>query len=72
MNFPLEYPFFRLIFWFINTAGIGGLFIIMLAGGLMVAFLLTLRWVALGSHHAESDQYVHPTPTLVGHHEDSS
>jgi hypothetical protein len=70
MNFPLEYPFFRFVFWFINTAGIGGLFIILLSGGLITAFLMILRWVVMGSRSAESDQFVYPTPTLLGHHDD--
>ena len=70
MNFPLEYPFFRFLFWFINTAGIGGLFILLLSGGLATAFLLTVRWVVMGSRKDEPAQFVYPTPTLLGHQDD--
>lgn len=70
MNFPMENEIFRAIYWVINTAGIGGIAIMLLAGGLVTVFLLTIRWVVLGAKADESEQYVYPTPTLLGHHEE--
>ena len=67
MNFPMEYPVFRFLYWLINTAGIGGIAVTLLIGGLVTTYLLVLRWIVLGAHAAEDEQYTFPTSSLIGH-----
>lgn len=72
MNFPMEYPVFRFLYWLINTAGIGGLSIMLLVGGLLTTGLLVLRWVVRGAHADEPEQYTFPTPSLLDHEDSDS
>ena len=67
MNFPMEDPIFRFIYWLLNTAGIGGISVLLLIGGLVSTFALVLRWVTRGAQADEPEQYAFPTPTLVKH-----
>ena len=68
MNFP-DTPLFRVIYWIINTAGIGGVIVFLVAGGLLTAFAITLYWIARGAQVDELETYTFPTPTLLGHKE---
>ena len=65
MNFPLENPLFRLLYWLINTAGIGGVIILVIAGGLVTTFILVMLWVTAGSYVDEPDIYTYPTHSLL-------
>ena len=67
MNFPLEYPVFRLLYWLINTAGVGGVIAIVFGIGSMLAYLLTLRWIQVAADPHELETYAYPTPALLGH-----
>ncbi len=67
MNFPIEYPLFRFLYWLINTPGLGGIAAIMLGLGSTLSALLTLRWIRQGAEVAEPETYTYPTPTLLGH-----
>lgn len=67
MNFPMEYPLFRFLYWLINTAGIGGLIAILLGLASTLSALLTLRWIKEGARAQERETYAYPTPTLLGH-----
>ena len=67
MNFPMELPVFRFIYWLLNTPGIGGLVVVLFIGGLVTTYLMVLRWVVMGARADESDQYPYPTSTLIGH-----
>lgn len=67
MNFPLEYPLFRFLYWLINTPGLGGFVAILLGLGSTVSALLALRWIRQGAEVAEAETYTYPTPTLLGH-----
>ena len=69
MNFPMEYPAFRLAYWLLNTAGIGGLLVVLFIGGLGSTYLLVMRWVLMGARADEGDLYAYPTSTLIGHGE---
>src|SRR3990172_3049555 len=69
MNFPMEYPVFRFLYWLLNPPGIGGIAIMLLIGGLVTTYLLMLRWVVKGARAEESDQYAFPTSSLIGHGE---
>ena len=66
MNFPDE-PITRALYWIINTPGVGGIAALLVGGGSITAYLLTLRWIVLGSRADEDDEYVYPTPSLLGH-----
>lgn len=67
MNFPMEYPFFRFIYWLLNTSGMGGLAVTLLIGGLVTAFALVLLWVVRGAQADEPEQYSYPTSSLLEH-----
>ncbi len=64
MNFPLEYPIFRFLYWLVNTPGLGGIAVGLAGGGSLLAYFLTLRWISQGARAKESDVYVFPTPAL--------
>ena len=66
MNFP-DNPLFRLLYWIINTPGIGGITVLLVGGGSVTMYLLTLRWISRGSQADEPDVYTFPTSTLLGH-----
>ena len=70
MNFPLENPLFRFLYWLINTAGIGGVTVMIVGGGSLLAYFLTLRWIAHGAQADEAEEYLFPTPALFEHGED--
>ena len=67
MNFPLEYPLFRFLYWLINTAGVGGIAVLLIGAGLLTAYLLALGWVGRGAKADEAEVYAFPTSTLLGH-----
>lgn len=64
MNFPLEVPILRAIYWMLNTPGVGGVFAVLLIGGLVSAFSLALSWIVRGARQDE-DVYAYPTSTLL-------
>lgn len=53
MNFPLEQPLFQFFYWLVNTPGIGSAAVALLVGTAVVAFALTLRWIAAGKQDEE-------------------
>lgn len=66
MNFP-DTPFFHLVYWILNTAGVGGVVSILLAGTLISGFFLAIRWVVMGAKADESEVYSYPTSSLIEH-----
>jgi hypothetical protein len=62
-----DLPLLRLIFWVINTPGLGGIYLgaieIICVGG----FLAALRWIARGRQADEKNAYAYPTSTLLDH-----
>lgn len=68
MNFPLEYPFYQLLYWLVNTVGVGGIAAALVGGGSILAYGLTLLWIRRGGDADDPETYSYPTPTLVGHH----
>jgi hypothetical protein len=68
MNFP-DQPLFRFIYWILNTAGFGGIFVVLIVGGLGTVFLLTLYWIVRGARLDEAEQYTFPTSALLEHEE---
>ena len=66
MNFP-DTPLTEFLYALINTPGIGGMIVILLAVSLIVAIFLTLRWIARGAEAEETEIYAYPT-TALHHH----
>jgi hypothetical protein len=64
MNFP-ETPFFEWLYWLINTPGLGGIIVTLLALLILVMVFFTLRWIALGADADEKSEYAYPTPALL-------
>lgn len=70
MNFPMDKPLFQFLYWLVNNPGNGGVAVGLLALFVIVAVVLTLRWIAAGARTADrEEQYAYPTPALHGHHE---
>lgn len=67
MNFPMESPVFQFLYWLVNTAGMGGIVVLLVGGGSMLAYALTLRWIALGGQTEDRETYSYPTPALHPH-----
>lgn len=68
MNFPLEYPIFQFFFWLVNTAGVGGIFSILVGAGSLISYSLILRWITKEDPSDGQETYTYPTPAL--HHHD--
>lgn len=66
MNFP-DTPFFHVVYWILNTAGVGGVASILLAGSLFLGFFLAIRWVVMGAKADENEVYSYPTSSLIEH-----
>lgn len=66
MNFP-QTPFFQFLYWLINTPAIGGIVVGMVGGGSLLAYGLTLRWIARGREANEAQTFSYPTPALHRH-----
>ena len=47
MNFPMDYPFFQFVYWLLNTPGLGGIAVSLLAGAILLTFAKTLLWIRL-------------------------
>ncbi len=69
MNFPMEYPIFQFFYWVVNTASLGGIAVSLVGGGSVLAYFLTLRWIAEGGRVSDAETYAYPTPAL--HHHES-
>ena len=64
MNFP-ETPFFEWLYWLLNTPGLGGIIVGLLALFILVMVFFTLRWIARGADADEKSEYAYPTPALL-------
>jgi hypothetical protein len=69
MNFPMDDPLFRFLFWLINTPGIGGVAVLLVGTGSLIVYSIVLRWIASGARADEAEVYSFPTPTLLEHEE---
>jgi hypothetical protein len=69
MNFPMEYPIFQFFYWVVNTPSLGGIIVSLVGGGSVLAYFLTLRWIAAGGSPDDPESYSYPTPAL--HHPES-
>jgi len=67
LNFPLENPIFQFLYWLVNTAGLGGLVVGLIAVISVGAYGSALRWIARGAQAEEPETYAYPTPALHDH-----
>lgn len=67
MNFPMEYPIFQFFYWLVNTAGLGGIFVLIAGAGSLLSYAFILRWIARPDKN-EIELYSYPTPAL--HHDE--
>lgn len=65
MNFPMEFPLFRFLYWLINTPGVGGMTVLLIVGGSLAIYFSTLRWIARGGQTDEAEVYTYPTSSLL-------
>ena len=67
MNFPMEIPAYYFFYWFVNTPGIGSVFIFLVGGGSLLAYALTLRWI-IGERYSEDEEtFSYPTSAFHDH-----
>ncbi|NOZ05635.1 MAG: hypothetical protein GXP41_04690 [Chloroflexi bacterium] len=69
MNWPMDVPFFRFVYYIVNTAGIGGILVGLIATTSLVSYFLTLRGIIGAGNEAEQEEYTYPTPALTHEHE---
>ncbi len=67
MSFPNQYPIFQFFYWLVNTTGLGGIFVTLLAGGMLFAYVRTLGWISSGRKDSEKDNFSYPSAAL--HHD---
>ena len=67
MNFPMNEPILRFIYWLLNTPGLGGLALLLIIAALLTIFTLTLIWITRGAKAGEPETYAYPTPALLHH-----
>lgn len=63
MNFP-DIWLFRTLYWFINTPGIGGIIVVLLAVTILTAITFSLRWIINGGKTESQEVYSYPTEAL--------
>jgi hypothetical protein len=67
MNFPLDNPIYRFLYWFVNTPGVGGAGVLLLVAACLGSFAAALRWIARGAQADEPASYAYPTSALHDH-----
>ncbi len=71
MTIPMAQPIFQFFYWLVNTPGLGGVVLMLLTPGALLASIWTLRWISHGGRAKESETYSYPTPSLF-HNDDIS
>ena len=65
MTFPMAQPIFQFFYWLVNTPGLGGIVLLILTTGTVLAAILTLRWISDGRQAKEPETYSFPTSSLL-------
>ncbi len=68
MDFPFDTPVVRFLHSLINTAGIGGIAVGLLATLGLISAGGAIRWIIRGDQADELETYAYPTPALHEHH----
>lgn len=72
MEIPIDNPVLQFLYWLLHTPGLGGIAVILVGGGSILAYSLTLFWIRSGREANDLDTYSYPTPTLIHPHEHES
>ncbi len=64
MSFPNQYPIFQFFYWLVNTTGLGGIFVALLAGGMLVVYARTLGWIGSARKSSEKANFAYPSAAL--------
>jgi len=64
MSFPTQYPIFQFFYWLVNTTGLGGIFVTIIAGGMLAAYVRTLRWIGGGKKTGDQDSFAYPSAAM--------
>ncbi len=68
MNWPMDMPFFQAVYFLIDTPGIGGIIVGIIATISLTSYYLTLRSIIGAGNVPETEEYAYPTPTLTHEH----
>lgn len=68
MNFPMDRPIFQFFYFLLNTPGLGGIAVSLVAATCLTSYGLILRWIRKGAQADEAEEYAYPTPALHSHH----
>lgn len=68
MNWPMDKPFFQAVYFLIDTPGIGGLIVGIIATVSLTSYFLTLRGIIGAGNAPETEEYAYPTPKLTHEH----
>lgn len=71
MNFPMDNPIYRLVYWFLNTPGVGGLGVGFIVAACLGSFAAALRWIVRGAQADEPATYAYPTSAFHEPHKNS-
>lgn len=69
MNIPFDNPVIQFLYWLLHTPGLGGIAVLLVGSGSILAYGLTLRWINAGGEVEEVETFAYPTPTLTHSHE---
>lgn len=61
MSFPTQYPIYQFFYWLVNTTGLGGIFVMLLTGGMLVAYLRTIVWIDRGRKVGDREGFAYPS-----------
>lgn len=65
MNIPFDNPVIQFLYWLLHAPGLGGIAVLLVSTGSILAYGLTLLWVKAGGDVEETETYAYPTPTLT-------
>lgn len=65
MIIPFDNPVIQFLYWLVHEPGLGGIAVIVVGAGSILAYGLTIRWVKSGGDVEETETYAYPTPALT-------
>lgn len=69
MDIPFDNPIIQFFYWLLHTPGLGGMMVLLVGSGSIIAYSLTLRWIRAGGEVEEEETFAYPTPALTHQHE---
>lgn len=68
MESIMQHPLIQLGYTIINSPGMGGIVVGLIATISLSSYGLIIRWIRKGAQVDEAEEYSYPTPALHGHH----